>query len=70
MSNARKCDRCGDFYKEYGVLNDCKNPNGIMFVSINAERKYWSYEPIDLCPDCLKELIRFVKRPVIEVKVE
>lgn len=37
MSNARKCDRCGNFYKEYGVLNDCKNPNGIMFISIDAE---------------------------------
>lgn len=55
MACAKKCDRCGKLYELYNSKNDRKNPNGIMVLNLDAQRKYYSHGAIDLCPGCMKE---------------
>lgn len=55
MACAKKCDRCGKLYEQYNSKNDRKNPNGIMILNLDAQRKYYSHGVIDLCPGCMKE---------------
>lgn len=55
MACAKKCDRCGKLYEQYNSKNDKKNPNGIMILNLDAQRKYYSHGAIDLCPGCMKE---------------
>lgn len=46
--NARKCDRCGEFYEPYSVWNGGsgsafrqKKPSGIMFVLTDESNAQW-----------------------------
>jgi hypothetical protein len=55
MACAKKCDRCGKLYEQYNSKNDRKNPNEIMVLNLDAQRKYYSHGAIDLCPGCMKE---------------
>ena len=55
MACARKCDRCGKLYEEYNLENDEKNPNGIMVLTLDYQRKYYPHDAMDLCPDCMRE---------------
>ena len=55
MACAKKCDRCGKLYEQYNSKNDRKNPNAIMVLNLDAQRKYYSHGAIDLCPGCMKE---------------
>lgn len=55
MACAKKCDRCGKLYEQYSSKNDRKNPNEIMVLNLDAQRKYYSHGAIDLCPGCMKE---------------
>lgn len=59
--NAKKCDRCGKYYDGYGINNDPKNTNAVMFVSADKDGRYFSHEIIDLCPECMNEVNEFVK---------
>ena len=52
MALAKKCDRCGNFYEPYNMTNDSKNINGIMTLNLDNLKKYYSHEPLDLCPEC------------------
>lgn len=55
MACARKCDRCGKLYEEYNLKNDEKNPNGIMVLNLDYQRKYYLHDAMDLCPDCMRK---------------
>ncbi len=72
MAKARQCDRCGEFYREYGTEKNKDNPNRIEIVCFDfvCDKK-------DLCPCCMKELKAFLnmdkkenqgseKKPLIE----
>ena len=52
MALAKKCDRCGKFYEAYNTAKDSENINGIMTLNLDDQRKYYSHEPLDLCPEC------------------
>lgn len=58
---AKKCDRCGNLYEYYeGKLNK-RTVNGI--VPILTDRDDTSYlrrEYYDLCPDCMKQFIKWI----------
>lgn len=58
MARARKCDRCNKYYdnnERYKTHNYGEKIVGIRFEgSGNVDR------PIDLCDDCLGELINFL----------
>ena len=62
MAYAKKCDRCGKLYDEYNFKNDEKNPNGVMVLNLDYQRKFYSHTtPMDLCPDCMKEFQDWMK---------
>lgn len=54
MACAKKCDRCGKLYEQYNSKNDRKNPNGIMVLNLDSQRRYSAHNALDLCPDCMK----------------
>lgn len=56
MARAHKCDRCGNFYtKNSRFLFDCEYKDGIRFVA-----GAFQSNRIDLCDDCLSDLIEFL----------
>lgn len=55
MACAKKCDRCGKLYDEYNFKKDEKNPNGVMTLNLDYQRKFYSHTAMDLCPDYMKE---------------
>lgn len=36
------------------LKNDRKNPNGIMVLNLDSQRRYFAHNALDLCPDCMK----------------
>ena len=54
MACAKKCDRCGKLYEQYNSKNDRKHPNGIMVLNLDSQRRYFTHNALDLCPDCMK----------------
>lgn len=61
MSIAKQCDICGVFYKPYNVKNDAKNTNGLMFLNIDKNAKYFPHDPIDCCPTCMNYLRKHIE---------
>ena len=61
MACAKKCDRCGKLYEQYNSKNDRKNPNGIMVLNLDSQRRYFTHNALDLCPDCMKEFQDWMK---------
>ena len=60
--NAKKCDRCGVFYEGYNTRNDKNAINGVMFLNIDLNERYYSHAPNDLCPTCSEELVNWFDR--------
>ena len=58
--NERKCDRCGEFYEEYGVKFAGSEPNGILYATLYDDRTYYSSKSFDLCPECMDELKKWI----------
>ena len=56
MASAKKCDACGRYYELYNVKKSAEETNGIMFVNLDSENKYFSHTAFDLCPDCMKAM--------------
>lgn len=56
MSIAKKCDVCGKYYESYNTKNKADEPNGIMFVNIDEQQKYYAHKPIDTCPSCIESI--------------
>lgn len=71
MALAKKCDRCGIFYKAYGHLSP-ETPNGFAYIIRNDETSflpdYYVHELKDLCPSCMKELNQFMEAFLEEEK--
>jgi hypothetical protein len=61
MACAKKCDRCGKLYEQYNLLNSKKNPNGIMTLNLDAQRRYYGHDAMDLCPECMKEFLEWME---------
>ena len=61
MACTRKCDRCGKLYEEYNLKNDEKNPNGIMVLNLDYQRKYYPHDAMDLRPDCMRKFQDWMK---------
>ena len=65
MAKARQCDRCGEFYREYGTKGNKDNPNRIKIVCSNYRQSVFDIPDFvcddkDLCPRCMKELKAFL----------
>lgn len=64
MSIAKQCDICGGFYEPYNIKNNAKNTNGLAFLNIDNEMRYFAHDPIDCCPTCMnliQEHIEYMK---------
>jgi len=59
MAAARKCDRCGKLYEPYNSRNDSTRINGIIFVNVDEERKYYGHGIKDLCPYCSTDFVNW-----------
>lgn len=56
MAAASQCDICGRTYPLYNTKKDAGNPNGFMFVNRDRDRKYWSHNITDCCPECMESI--------------
>lgn len=56
MSTAKKCDICGTLYESYNIKHDKKNTNGIMFLNIDDQQKYFPNDMIDCCQKCMEAI--------------
>lgn len=69
MANARVCDRCGSFYKPYDGLpfSDKKYISNALELlrSYETASEEDCHEYFDLCPQCMSEVINFLKEPKI-----
>ena len=65
--DAKKCDRCGNFYGKY---------KGLPFIEGGGDDRYYCYMSIesdpykkhfDLCPDCMEKLYSFLRNDDKEI---
>lgn len=67
--DAKKCDRCGRFYEEYGdysVSNrnfKVKKPSMIRTGTKTVTENFVCEKHFDLCPICMDELDKFLTDP-------
>lgn len=66
MANAKKCDRCGTYFEEkpseekkivitrHDKITGFDLSQGVHFKDVKKEE-------IDLCPDCMEELLEFLR---------
>ena len=60
MALAMKCDRCGKLYEHYGNTNVADKANAIKLIYQDESCKQWVEEYMDLCPECLFQLIVWI----------
>lgn len=56
MAIAKKCDICGKLYELYNIKNNENKTNGLMFLNLDDNRKYYGHDSIDCCPECMKSI--------------
>jgi len=56
MARARKCERCDKYYDEYGLEDNDKDANSIMFTNVDYDGRYYTHKRLDLCKQCMLEL--------------
>ena len=68
MANAKKCDRCGEFYIEVepnAIESLCKAISDFaayVATPANVQKQIYAIQGLlDLCPDCLKSLRRWAR---------
>lgn len=49
------------FFKAKRKDNSKKNPNGIMTLNLDAQRRYYGHDAMDLCPECMKEFLEWME---------
>ena len=61
MALCKKCDRCGKMYDHYSIHIGALAANAIKIVSSSNTGAYMSPAmDLDLCPECMSELIKFL----------
>ena len=67
MSEAKKCDRCGEFYEENELMESKCSVPGSTIGGINTVTKDGRKdEHFDLCDDCVKSLFIWKNHPEFE----
>lgn len=62
MALCKKCDRCGKMYDHYNIHIGALAVNAIKIVSLSNAGAYIMSPSmdLDLCPECMSELIKFL----------
>lgn len=60
MSDARKCDRCGQYYDSDTTRNISVDNVQVEGVDIGIVRNYHHTFRCDLCEDCAEKLLKFM----------
>lgn len=61
MALCKKCDRCEKMYDNYNIHIGALAVNAIKIVSLSNADAYMSPSmDLDLCPECMSELIKFL----------
>lgn len=60
MGKAKQCDICGGFYTPYNMKRDPKNVNGFVLVNIDMNQKYFGFNPVDCCPECIAKIQNYI----------
>lgn len=61
MALYKKCDRCGKLYDHYDTYIGSLAANAIKVVLLTNTDAYMSTAmDLDLCPECMSELIEFL----------
>ena len=55
---AKKCDRCGSFYESCNGANNYLKRN--KFMLIKAKDNYDKYSILDLCHECMEDLMKWL----------
>ncbi len=58
MASARKCNRCGKYYESGKNNGNKKDVRGIAIIKENGG----AVEIIDLCPECMKEVKKVLRK--------
>lgn len=62
MALAKRCDRCGKHHDHYITYDGAAAGNAINLVVVtDVGALYRTIERFDLCPECMGELIDFLK---------
>lgn len=69
MANAKKCDRCGEFYEQRSIV--CKTINSPFIRRLGGSLRVYEENTnlgfyFDLCPACFHELIDFLHIEEVE----
>lgn len=61
MADAKKCDRCGNYYDENAkhkvTINSCKT---VISEVCTYTRSGHAYKPYDLCDNCIDDFFEFM----------
>lgn len=61
MAIVKKCDICGVLYEPYNESCNPKNTNGIMFLNIDTQEKYFGHKLYDCCPSCMESIRNLIE---------
>lgn len=62
MADAKKCDRCKEYYDDYRGVGFSEGQAGYNRMVLVPANDYNGDRRFDLCPDCMKALISFIKQ--------
>ena len=66
MANAKKCDRCKNFYDTYRGIR-YRSADGELYSAFKTVlANSFATKNIDMCPACMKETITFLRLEVEE----
>lgn len=68
MSRAIKCDRCGKYILVYNIM-EITDSMRLLTVRSKGRESGW-FQDLDLCPDCYKELEKFMTYEKVTEYVE
>lgn len=60
MAIAKKCDICGKLYEPYNLKDSRNDHNGLMFLNIDNDQRYFKHSIIDCCPECMTDIKNYI----------
>lgn len=65
---AIKCDRCEKYYDPYAPKKDTYGSNILIFAEDDLTASYYEIRQFELCPDCMRDAVKFMREKLPTVK--